>query len=155
MTDDAPSYLHPEQIVSTQWLAAHLHDPNLRIFDCTTYLIYETGTGRPYRVESGRADYDIGHIPGAAYIDLQGELSDQSAKTSFMMLPIEELSRRVAAKGIGDDTRVILYSRKAMQWSTRIWWMLRAVGFENAAVLDGGFDKWLAEERPVSTTPND
>ncbi len=155
MIDHAPRYLHPEQIVSTEWLASHLDDPGLRIFDCTTYLIYETGTGRPYRVESGRSDYDSGHIPGSAFIDLQEELSDKGAKTNFMMLPIEELARRAAAKGIGDDTRVILYSRKAMQWSTRIWWMLRAAGFENAAILDGGFDKWVAEGRPVSTTPHD
>jgi thiosulfate/3-mercaptopyruvate sulfurtransferase len=151
MADDSPRYLHPEQIVSTEWLAAHLDDPGLRIFDCTTYLIYETGTGRPYRVESGRADYDTGHIPGAAFADLQGELSDRAAKTNFMMPPIEDLARRFAAKGIGDGTRVVLYSRKAMQWATRVWWMLRAVGFDNAAVLDGGFDKWAAEGRPVST----
>lgn len=155
MTDDQPRYLHPEQIVSTEWLAAHLDAPGLRIFDCTTYLIYETGTGRPYRVESGRADFDTGHIPGSAFLDLQGELSDTGAKTNFMMPPIEELARRFAAKGVGDDTRVVLYSRKAAQWATRIWWMLRAVGFDNAAILDGGFEKWVAEGRPLSTSTHD
>ncbi len=146
-------FLHPEQIVSTEWLSAHLDDPDLRIFDCTTYLIYETGTGRPYRVESGRKDYDSGHIPGSGFLDLQGELSDTSAPTNFMMLPPAELASRVAAKGIGDGTRVVLYSRKASQWATRIWWMLRAIGFDNVAILDGGFDKWSAEKRAVSTTP--
>ena len=65
-------YAHPEAIVNTAWLAEHLRDPALRVFDCTTYLRYETGTGRPYRVESGRADYDAGHIPGSAFLDLQG-----------------------------------------------------------------------------------
>lgn len=148
----ASRYLHPEQIVSTAWLAEHLSDPDLRVFDCTTYLLYETGTGRPYRVESGRADYDRGHIPGSAFIDLQADLSDASAKTNFMMLPIEALSRRFAALGVGDRTRVVLYSRKAMQWATRVWWMLRAVGFDNAAILDGGYDKWAAEGRPVETS---
>lgn len=155
MTDDSPRYLHPEQIVSTEWLAAHLDDHGLRIFDCTTYLIYETGTGRPYRVESGRADFDIAHIPNSAFIDLQEELSDNDAKTNFMMLPLEELAHRFAAKGIGSGTRVVLYSRKATQWATRIWWMLRSVGFDNAAILDGGFDKWAGEGRPVSTTRHD
>src|SRR5262245_23157274 len=89
MTDDRSRYLYPEQIVSTAWLAAHLDDLDLRIFDCTTYLIYETATERPYRVESGRADFDAGRIPGSAFIDLQEELSDKSAKTNFMMLPVE------------------------------------------------------------------
>lgn len=154
MANDTPRYLHPEQIVSTEWLAANLNDPGLRVFDCTTYLLYETGTGRPYRVESGRADYDTGHIPGSAFLDLQGELSNSAAKTNFMMLPYDELARRFAAKGIGRDTRVVLYSRKAMQWATRVWWMLRSIGFDNAAILDGGFDKWAAEGRPTSTKPH-
>ena len=150
----AARFLHPDALVSTDWLEAHLADPNLRIFDCTTYLIYETGTGRPYRVESGRKDYEGGHIPGSGFLDLQGELSDTSAPTNFMMLPPGELASRFAAKGIGDGTRVVLYSRKATQWATRIWWMLRAIGFDNAAILNGGFDKWAAEKRPVSTTPH-
>jgi thiosulfate/3-mercaptopyruvate sulfurtransferase len=106
-------------------------------------------------VESGRSDYDIGHIPCSAFIDLQDELSDKNANTNFMMLPLEELARRFAGKGIGDGTRVVLYSRKGAQWATRIWWMLRSVGFDNAAILDGGFDKWAAEGRPISTAPND
>lgn len=151
MATAAPRYLHTEQIVSTEWLAKNLDDPKLRIFDCTTYLLYETGTGRPYRVESGRKDYDTAHIPGSAFLDLQGELSDTGARTNFMMLPSDELARRVAARGIGDGTRVVLYSRKATQWATRVWWMLRAIGFDNAAILDGGFDKWAAESRPVTT----
>lgn len=151
MATETPRYLHPDQIVSTDWLAANLDDPNLRIFDCTTYLIYETGTGRPYRVESGRKDYDSAHIPGAAFLDLQGELSDTSAKTNFMMLPHEELAARLSQRGIGEGTRVVLYSRKASQWATRVWWMLRAIGFDNAAILDGGFDKWAAETRPVTS----
>jgi thiosulfate/3-mercaptopyruvate sulfurtransferase len=145
-------YQHPEQIVSTAWLAEHLSDPDLRVFDCTTYLLYETGTGRPYRVESGRADYDRGHIPGSAFIDLQADLSDAAAKTNFMMPPIEDLAHRFAALGVGDRTRVVLYSRKAMQWATRVWWMLRAVGFDNPAILDGGYDKWAAEGRACETT---
>lgn len=155
MATDKHRYHHPDQIVSTEWLARNLDDPTLRIFDCTTYLIYETGTGRPYRVESGRADYEKAHIPGSALLDLQAELSDSSAKTNFMMLPFDELSRRFAARGIGDGARVVLYSRKATQWATRVWWMLRSVGFDNAAILDGGMDKWLAENRPVSSTPQE
>ena len=146
------SFLHPDQLVSTAWLAANLDDPTLRIFDCTTYLIYETGTGRPYRVESGAKDYAGGHVPGSDFLDLQGDLSVQNSPFRFTMPEPADLARRFAAKGIGEGTRVILYSRKASQWATRVWWMLRAIGFDNAAILDGGMDKWLAEKRPVSTT---
>jgi thiosulfate/3-mercaptopyruvate sulfurtransferase len=150
--ETAPRYAFPEAIVSTEWLAANLHDPALRVFDCTTYLLYETGTGRPYRIESGRADYEKGHIPGSAFLDLQGELSDSSSRFNFTMPAADDLAARFAAKGIGAGTRVVLYSRKSMQWATRIWWMLRAIGFDNAAILDGGFDKWSAEGRPTETT---
>ena len=147
------TYLFPEAIVSTEWLQANLDDPALRVFDCTTYLIYETGTGQPYSVKSGRADYDTGHVPGAGFLDLQGELSNADSPYRFTMLPAAMLAERFAARGIGDDSRVVLYSRDRMQWATRIWWMLRAVGFDNAAILDGGWDKWESEGRPASTEP--
>ena len=96
-------YAHPEAIVDTAWLAANLGDPALRVFDCTTYLRYETGTGRPYRVESGRADYDAGHIPGSAFLDLQGELSDTSSRFNFTM---------PAARGPGGALRGTRHRRR-------------------------------------------
>jgi len=148
-----PRYLYPEAVVSTQWLEDNLADPSLRIFDCTTYLHYETGTGRPYTVVSGRADYDAGHIPGSAFIDLQGELSDKDSPYRFTLLPPDELAARFGRLGIGEGTRAILYTRDTIQWSTRIWWMLRYIGFDNAAILDGGWTKWALENRPVSTRP--
>ncbi len=146
-----PGFEFPDAIVSTAWLAEHLSDPSLRIFDCTTYLLYETGTGRPYRVESGRADYEKGHIPRSGFLDLQGELSDTTSRFNFTMPAADDMAARFAARGIGEGTRVILYARKNPQWATRIWWMLRAIGFDNAAILDGGFDKWNAEGRPLET----
>jgi thiosulfate/3-mercaptopyruvate sulfurtransferase len=148
---DAARYAFPEAIVDTAWLAAHLGDPGLRVFDCTTYLRYETGTGRPYRVESGRADYDAAHIPGSGFLDLQGELSDGASRFNFTMPAPEELAARFAARGIGQGTRVVLYARASLQWATRVWWMLRAIGFDDAAILDGGFDRWAAEGRPTTT----
>lgn len=142
-------FAHPEAIVSTGWLAEHLRDPGLLVFDCTTYLLYETGTGRPYRIESGRTDYAAAHIPGSGFLDLQGELSDRTSPFNFTMPAAEDLAARLAACGIGAGHRVVLYARKNIQWATRLWWMLRAIGFDDAAVLDGGFDKWQAEGRPV------
>ncbi|MBW6397635.1 sulfurtransferase [Roseomonas sp. HJA6] len=148
-------YMHPEAIADTSWLADHLQDPALRVFDCTTYLLYETGTGRPYSIGSGRPDYEAAHIPGAAFLDLQGELSDRSSPFNFTMPAPDDLAARLAAKGIGDGHRVVLYSRKTMQWATRVWWMLRAIGFDDAAVLDGGFDRWQAEGRPTESGTRD
>lgn len=144
---ETPRYAYPEAIRNTAWLAARLDDPALRLFECTTYLRYETGTGRPYRVESGRADYDAGHIPGAAFLDLQGELSDPSSGFNFTMPEPTDLAARLARKGIGVGTQVVLYARGSLQWATRVWWMLRAIGFDDAAILDGGFETWLAEGR--------
>jgi thiosulfate/3-mercaptopyruvate sulfurtransferase len=146
---ETPRYAHPEAIVSTEWLAAHLGDPALRLFDCTTYLHYESGTGRPYSIGSGRADYIAGHIPGAGFLDLQGELSDSASPFNFTMPEPTALAARFAARGIGAGTRVVLHARRSPQWATRVWWMLRAIGFDAAAVLDGGHDRWVAEGRPL------
>jgi thiosulfate/3-mercaptopyruvate sulfurtransferase len=144
-------YANPDAIVETEWLANNLSDPRLRVFDCTTFLHEEMGTGRPYRVESGRAEYEKAHIPGSAFLDLQEDLSDSSSKFRFTLPDVETLAARFAAKGIDAGSRVILYSRKRMQWTTRLWWMLRYVSFDNAAILNGGFDKWIAEGRLTET----
>jgi thiosulfate/3-mercaptopyruvate sulfurtransferase len=145
---------HPEALVQTDWLEAHLHDPDLRTFECTTYLRYaEPGAAVPYHPEAGRAEYDAGHIPGAGFLDLPGELSREDAPVHFMMLPPEQFAEVMERHGVGVGTRVVLYSRDRIMWATRVWWMLHATGFDRAAVLDGGFEKWAAEGRPVSNQP--
>jgi thiosulfate/3-mercaptopyruvate sulfurtransferase len=146
-------YRYPDAIAETDWLAANLDDPKLRIFDCTTHLLDAIEPDQPYRVESGRADYDLGHIPGAGFLDLQGELSDAGSPLRFMAPGADQFAAVMSAHGVGDGDRVVLYSTANTQWATRIWWMLRAFGFDNAAVLNGGWQKWQAESRPVSTTP--
>src|SRR5204863_10153479 len=92
-----------------------------------------------------------GHVPGPAFLDLGAELSDPNSKLRFTLPPLDELTKAFAAKGIGHGTFVVLYSHATPTWATRIWWMLRAVGFDDAAILDGGLDKWKAEGRPLST----
>lgn len=135
-------------LVSTQWVAEHLGDPDLRIFDATVHL--RPSTPGPYRIESGRADYEAAHIPGAAFIDLAHDLSDTGSGLSFTRLPVDRLARALGAAGIGNGARVVAYSTTTPMWATRLWWMLRAAGFDNVAVLDGGFAKWTAEGRPVA-----
>lgn len=136
---------HDRGLVSTEWLAAHLDDPDLRVFDTTVHL--RPATPGPYRIESGRADYEAAHIPGAAFLDLM-DLSDHSSPLNFTRLPAARLAEALGAEGVGPDAKVVLYSATTPMWATRIWWMLRAAGFE-AAVLDGGLPRWRAEDRPV------
>lgn len=143
--------VHAAALISTDELARRLGAPALRVFDCTTYLRPRPEGG--YTAESGRANYDKGHIPGAAFLDLGGELSDQNSRLRFTLPPLDELTRTFAAKGVGHGTSVVLYSHASPTWATRVWWMLRAVGFDDAAILDGGLDKWKAENRPLATEP--
>ncbi len=147
-------YLHPETVVDTAWLADHVGDPELRVFECTTYLDYlPEGSDAPYEVRSGRADYDAGHVAGAAFIDIQEELSDRESPRHlrFTALGPDALAAAFAARGVGDGARVVLYSRDKPQWATRVWWLLRTIGFDGAAILDGGFEKWRREGLPVAT----
>ena len=142
---------HSAHLISTEDLARQMGAPALRVFDCT---IYQTpGPDGLYVARSGRADYDKGHLPGAAYLDLIADLSDKNSKLRFTLPPLEMLTRTFAAKGIGHGTQVVLYSHGLPSWSTRVWWMLRAVGFDDVAILDGGFEKWTAEKRPIETKP--
>jgi thiosulfate/3-mercaptopyruvate sulfurtransferase len=147
----ADAFVHPQYLVTTEWLAAHLGDRDLRVYDCTTYLKPDPVT--TFRAESGRPKWAEGHIPGSDYLDLQGELSDTSSKLRFTMPSAEQFAAAMSRHGLGEGTRAVLYSAGNIMWATRIWWMLRAFGFDRAAVLDGGWEKWAAENRPVSTEP--
>ena len=154
MPEETIAYRDPNALVQTDWLEAHRGDTNLRIFDCTTHLQpAEPGTDIPYRIVSGKADYDAGHIPGAGFLDIQGELSDNTTKLRFMLPSPDQFAAIMSRHGVGEGARVVLYSAGNIMWATRVWWMLRAFGFDNAAVLDGGWEKWRAEGRPVSTEP--
>ncbi len=134
-------------LVTTAWLEDNLADPNLRVFDVTVHL--RPATPGPYRVESGRADYEASHVPGAAFLDLAADLSDPDAPLPFTMPSLDRLARALGAAGVGRGSRVVAYATTTPMWATRLWWMLRASGFEDAAILDGGFAKWVAECRPV------
>ncbi len=142
------TFAHPEYLVETEWLSSHLDDADLRIFDCTAHLLPDPNTR--YRVEVGRVEYDAGHIPGADFLDFANELSDPKAALPLMLPPAPQFARIASAHGIKDGVRVVLYSTENIWWATRVWWMLRAFGFDAAAVLNGGFQKWRKEGRPVS-----
>jgi thiosulfate/3-mercaptopyruvate sulfurtransferase len=142
----------PDALISTEALAARLGQPGLRVYDCTTYLEPpDPGSDDPYKPVAGWKTFLAGHVPGADFLDLQGELSATDTPLKFMMPSAEHLARAFGRHGLGDSTRVVLYSIGSMMWATRVWWMLRALGFDAAAVLDGGLDRWQAEGRAVET----
>jgi thiosulfate/3-mercaptopyruvate sulfurtransferase len=142
----------PDALISTEQLASRLGDSNLRIYDCTTYLEPPpAGSDEPYLAVPGRHTFEQAHIPGADFLDLQGEFSDARTKLRFMMPAPAQLATAFGRHGLGDGTRAVLYSIGTAMWATRFWWMLRSLGFDNAAVLDGGLDQWKAEARPLDS----
>src|ERR1700709_2134826 len=141
-------------LMTTAELADIIGRPELRLFDCTTYLEYQPeGSAVPYLVVPGRHTFEAGHIPGADFLDLQGEFSDSDTELRFMMPATAQLEAAFGRHGVGADSRVVLYSIGTAMWATRFWWMLRSLGLADVCVLDGGLDKWKAEGRAVETGP--
>lgn len=136
-----------QPLVETQWLQDHLNDSDLRILDCTVFLRPVEGGVRP---ESGRAQWEQAHIPGASFADLLGDLSDRDTRLPIMMPPAAQFADAMERYGVSDDSLVVLYDAGTNVWAARVWWMLRAFGFDRAAVLNGGWKKWTAEGRPTS-----
>ncbi len=136
-----------DTLVTTEWLSQNLDDPDLVVLDCTVRVeMDEDG----FRIMSGRADYEAGHIPTSGFADLMGDLSDGDSPFGFAVPTPEEFSAAMGALGVGDDSRVVLYDGNNSVWAARVWWMLRWVGFDRAALLDGGLGAWTAEGRPLS-----
>jgi thiosulfate/3-mercaptopyruvate sulfurtransferase len=134
-------------LVTTAWLEENLADPDLLVFDTTVHL--RPATPGPYRIESGRADYKASHVPGAAFLDLAADLSNPEAALPFTRPSLDRLAQALGDAGVKRGSRVVVYATTTPMWATRVWWMLRASGFDDVAVLDGGFAKWIAEGRPV------
>lgn len=145
--------MHP--LISTTELAERLAappdaSPRLRLYDVTAHL--RPAVPGPWRVESGRADFEAAHIPGAGFIDLQAELSDPASPLRFTQPGPARLAAAFAAAGIGDGDDVVLYSSTGPMWASRVWWLLRSIGVPGR-LLDGGLPLWRAEGRPVATGP--
>jgi thiosulfate/3-mercaptopyruvate sulfurtransferase len=103
-----------------------------------------------FRTVNGRAAYDEGHIPTAGFADLMGALADPDSPHSYAVPSPEAFAAAMGALGVGDDTRVVLYDTYGNGWAARVWWMLRWVGFDNAAILDGGLSAWTNAGYEVS-----
>lgn len=128
-------------LVSTEWLAAHLGDPDLRILDATFYL--------PHLNRDARAEHRAAHIPGAVYFDIDA-VADRESPLPHMLPAPAEFERAAGALGVGDGDRVVVYAARHMIASARVWWTFRAFGHDRVAVLDGGLQAWRAAGRPLA-----
>ena len=134
----------PKTLVSTEWLAAHLNDPDLRVMDASWHM--------PASGREAKAEYDAAHIPGARFFDIDA-ISDSRSELPHMAPPVELFISRMRAMGIGDGHQVVLYDNSDVRSAARVWWTFRLMGKADVAVLDGGFAKWQAEGRPVEDMP--
>lgn len=137
-----------EPLVSTEWLSEHLNDVDLVILD-STFLVKLDENGIMYS-ESGKDTYDLAHIPNAGFADLLGELSDQDSEYELWMPSPIKFAKAMEALGVGNNSRVVLYSRSDPTVAARVWWMLRWIGIDQVAILDGGMNAWKKEGRAIS-----
>ena len=133
-------------LVSTQMLEDNLGSPDLVILDASGHL--------PAANRDPRAEYEAAHIPGARLVDLT-TLVDTSSSVPQALPNVRQLAQRLAELGADERNRVVLYDNSQIKTSARVWFMLAAHGFDNVALLDGGFAKWQAEGRPVASAALD
>jgi thiosulfate/3-mercaptopyruvate sulfurtransferase len=138
MTED------PGTLVSTDWLEAHLKDPDLRILDASWFM--------PDSGRDAKAEYQSAHIPGARFFDID-EIADTRSGLPHMAPPPEKFVSRMRAMGVGDGHQVVVYDGTGLFSAARVWWTFRLMGKTDVAVLDGGFPKWQAEGRPIEDMP--
>ena len=128
----------PKTLVSTQWLAEHLKDPDLRVLDASWHM--------PSANRDARAEYDAAHIPGARFFDID-DISDHRSALTHMAPPVEKFMSRLRAMGVGDGHQVVVYDASGVFSAARVWWLFKLMGQKDIAVLDGGLPKWVAEGR--------
>ncbi|WP_039018777.1 3-mercaptopyruvate sulfurtransferase [Halocynthiibacter namhaensis] len=134
----------PKTLVSTEWLAQHIKDPDLRILDASWYM--------PAEERSGLEEYQDCHIPGARFFDIDA-ISDPRSDLPHMAPPVELFMSRMRKMGVGDGHQIVVYDGSGLFSAARVWWLFRLMGKMDIAVLDGGLPKWVAEGRPTEDLP--
>ena len=133
-----------DPLVSTEWLAAHLDAPDVKVADATWFL--------PTMRRDAKEEYERAHVPGAVFFDID-DIADAASPLPHMLPDAVKFSSRMRRLGLGDGTRIVLYDNNKYSASARAWWMLRVFGHPEVAVLDGGLAKWRAEGRPLTDEP--
>ena len=139
-----------DTLVTTDWLIDQLGADDLVVLDCTVFL---TPGDNGFVATPGSENFEAGHIPGAAFADLTGDLVDTEAGIGFAIPTPEHFGAAMERLGVDDDSRVVLYDGNNPMWAARVWFMLRWIGFDRAALLDGGLKAWKAEGRALRTGP--
>ena len=132
-----------KRLVETDWLASHLHTPGLVVLDGSMHL--------PTAKRDAKAEYRAQHIPGALFFDID-DIADETSPLPHMLPPTPKFASRMKKMGIGDGMHVVAYDSEGLYSAARVWWMFRAMGHRNVAVLDGGLPKWLKEGRQTVGT---
>lgn len=139
------SYANPDAIVSTRWLADHLSAPDVRVVDATWFM--------PGQERNARDEYDAQHLPAAVFFDVD-EIADTESGLPHMLPSPEKFSSHVRRLGLGNGNRIVIYDAGGfVMAAARAWWMFRAFGHCDVAVLDGGLPKWLREGLPTEDLP--
>ena len=133
--------LRGRYIVETDWLADHLEAPDLVLLDGSMHL--------PTSGRNAAHEFALEHIPGAVFFDIDDIADDTNPLPHMLPSPVKFASK-VKQMGIGDGMRVIAYDTEGLYSAARVWWMFRAMGYADVAVLNGGLKKWKAENRPVT-----
>ncbi|MDB5722122.1 MAG: sseA [Alphaproteobacteria bacterium] len=131
-----------DSLVSTEWLAAELGAPDLKVIDATYFM--------PSDGRDARAEHEAAHIPGAVFLDIE-EVSDKDSASPHMLPPEHLFASRMQSLGLGDGSRFVVYDNSPYRSAARVWWMLRTYGAHYVAILDGGLQKWQAEGRTVES----
>jgi thiosulfate/3-mercaptopyruvate sulfurtransferase len=131
-----------DSVVSTEWLAAHLHDPDVRVVDGSWHM--------PQAKRDPAREFTESHLPGAVFFDIDG-VADRSSGLPHMLPSPDVFAKAVGALGIGEGDRVIVYDSRGVVSAARVWWTFRVFGHDAVAVLDGGLPKWRAEGRPLAS----
>ena len=131
-----------DALVSTEWLAKHLGEPDLRIVDGSWHM--------PQAKRDPAREFGEAHLPGAVFFDID-RIADTTSGLPHMLPSADVFARAVGALGIGDGDRVVVYDSRGVVSATRVWWTFRVFGHDAVAVLDGGLPKWRAESRPIAS----
>jgi thiosulfate/3-mercaptopyruvate sulfurtransferase len=141
-----------DPLVTTDWLAEHVEDPDVRVVDIRGY-VKKTDLGRGRQKAeylAAREEYDGAHVPGAVYVDWTRDITNPYDLVLAQVAPPERFAEVMGSLGIGDHTHVVVYDHAGGQFATRLWWALTYYGHDRVSVLDGGWNKWTAEGRPAT-----
>ena len=132
-----------DPLVTTAWLAERLHAPDVRVVDGTWLM---PGQG------DARAQYELAHVPGAVFFDID-DVADETSALPHMLPSPAKFASRMRRLGLGDGSRIVVYDQQGLVSAARVWWSLRAMGHQDVVVLDGGLPKWISEGREVEDRP--